>query len=94
MSDMRYRYGSSFPVVSMYMAQTPPDCWPPPGIVPIPPTVPSDIITESPDLNRNDLVELLLAVDEYVVGKTVTEDIMHLRTKAAIIRDRMDRRGR
>jgi hypothetical protein len=97
MSDQpSMRYMGQFPVVAMYMAQTPQDCWPPPGVHPMPPTFPSDsvIYTEAPDPNRDDLIELLIAVDEYVAGKTVTEDIMHLRTKTAIIRDRMDRRGR
>ncbi len=44
--------------------------------------------------NKEDLVELLEAVDVFVKGEPLTEKIMSLRTKTAIIRDRLERRTR
>ena len=39
------------------------------------------------------VAELLASVDDFVRGKAITEEIMQLRTKTAIIRDRMARRA-
>jgi hypothetical protein len=50
------------------------------------------ILTSSETEAEEDLVEIIDAVDGYVVGRTITEDIMRLREKVAIARDRQKRR--
>jgi hypothetical protein len=75
-------------IVAMYMTAFPKnglglvDTWSPPVLISTP------AATEAED----DLSEIIAAVDEYVVGKTITEDIMRLREKVAIARDRQLRR--
>lgn len=88
------RYMAQLPIVMMYMAPDPDGWWPgkdtevKPNIYP-----PQITISAMPNPDSVDLAELLEAVDDYVRGKAITEEIMQLRTKAAIIRDRMQRRG-
>jgi hypothetical protein len=80
------------PPVVMYMATFPSDHLLP-ELCATPSNVSAGIIwTSSETEAEEDLVEIIDAVDEYVVGRTITEDIMRLREKVAIARDRQKRR--
>ena len=94
---------SSFPGMTVVACATSwPDApWIPAPMPPQPPSIPGYTVfvpipitvslTTHPD--TADLLELLAAIDDFVRGKAITEEIMGLRTKAAIIRDRMARRN-
>lgn len=79
--------------IAMYMAPVP--GWPPKRAPDPPgPRVPEFPRIPSPSKAADaDLEELLAAVAAYVAGKEITEEIMALRTVAAVIRDRMQRRA-